>query len=127
MKNAARMIVGLQGLVALAIAFGLWFAMDGMIAQLGVSVLDVTGRATVRADMAGLFAGIGVMALMAAWQQSPHWANAVLVLMAVALAGRWATVVMDGIGPNTWLPMILEAVSILILSWARSVWMQTSA
>ena len=126
MRNAARLIVAFQGVVALAVALALWFAMDGIVFELGILPLDVTGRATVRADIAGLFAGIGVMALMAAWQQSPHWANAVLVLMAAALAGRGATIVMDGIGPNTWPPMILEAVSILILSWARSVWMQTT-
>ncbi len=126
MRNVARLVVGFQGIAALAVALTLWFAMDSVVAQLGLSVLDVTGRATVRADIGGLFAGIGIMALVAAWKQSPHWANAVLGLMAVALAGRTLTMVMDGIGPFTWPPMILEAVSILILSWARSIWMQSA-
>jgi hypothetical protein len=124
MRNAARLIVGFQGICALAVALILWFAMDGALARLGLSVLDVTGRATVRADIGGFFAGLGVMALVAAWKESPTWANAVLGLMAVALAGRCLTLVMDGIGPFTWPPMIIEAVSILILSWARSVWVQ---
>jgi Domain of unknown function (DUF4345) len=127
MTKAAQFIVGIQGIMALAVALLLWFAMDKVVGQLGISPTDITGRATVRADMAGLFAGIGVMALLAAWQKSPAWANAVLVLMAAALAGRGATIVMDGIGPMTWPPMIIEAVSILILSWARSVWITASA
>ncbi len=124
MRNAARLIVGFQGVVSVLVALAIWFALDRTVAQLGISPLDITGRATVRADMGGFFAAIGVTALVAAWRQSPQWANAVLGLMAAALAGRSVTVVMDGIGPFTWPPMIIEAISILILSWARSVWMQ---
>ncbi len=122
MKNAARALVAILGLGSLFVGVSLWANQDEAIKQFAVQALNLVGRATIRADNAGLFIGMGVMMLFAARQASRSWALAAAVMASSALAGRIVTIALDGTGPGTWPPMIVEVVSIAILVWARSVW-----
>jgi hypothetical protein len=124
MKLLARIIVGLIGIASALAALKLWFDMGPVLAQFGIETKNLAGRATVRADIGGLFMGLGVMSMIAAWQQSRIWALRVMVLAGCALAGRLVTVALDGTGPDTWGPVVVEAVAIVILYWARTVWRQ---
>ena len=122
MKHISRLLVGLIGTVSVLMALALWFNMEAMLPQMGIAPIGALGRATVRADIAGLFMGIGLMMVMAAWKMSRSWAFGALVLVGSAIAGRLVGVLADGGSPEIWPPIIVEAVAILILLWARSIW-----
>lgn len=122
MKLVQRILVGLIGVLTVLVALRLWFAMDGALSQFGIAPLNLVGRQTVRADMAGLFMSIGVFSLMAAWKQSRTWALGALVVTGAAIAGRLVGVLIDGAGAGVWPPVVIEAVIIAILVWVRRSW-----
>jgi hypothetical protein len=122
MALVQRILVGLIGALSVLTAMRLWFAMDSALTQFGVSPLNQVGRQTVRADMGGLFLGIGLFCVMAAWKQSRTWALGALVVTGAAIAGRLAGVLIDGAGAGVWPPIEVEAVVIAVLLWVRSSW-----
>lgn len=122
MALVQRILVGLIGAIAILVAMRLWFAMDATLTQFGVSPLNLVGRQSVRADMGGLFLGIGLFCSMAAWKQSRTWALGALVVTGAAIAGRIAGVLIDGTGAGVWPPIVIEAVIIAVLLWVRSSW-----
>ncbi len=123
MKNIARLLVGLFGLLSVATALGLWFAMEGLLTNLGIAPTDLAGglvgRATVRADIAGLFAGMGVAMLLAARHQNRSWTNAVLLFVTMAITGRIISVFLDGGPAIVWPPIAIEAAIIALVLWYR--------
>lgn len=123
MKNIARLLVGLFGLLSVATALGLWFAMEGLLTNLGIAPTDLAGglvgRATVRADIAGLFAGMGVAMLLAARNQNRSWTNAVLLFVTMAITGRIISVFLDGGPAIVWPPIAIEAAIIALVLWYR--------
>jgi hypothetical protein len=125
MKMLVRILVGAMGLLSLFLLLNLWFHMEAVTGGLGITVEGLVGRATVRADIGGLFGGIGVFSLMAAWKQSRMWALGALVVISTAILGRLIGVLVDGSGPGVWGPIGVEVVMIGVLLWARQVWRPT--
>jgi hypothetical protein len=122
MQLVHRILLALAGVVSILTALRLWFAMGAMLTQFGIAPLNLVGRQTVRADMGGLFLGIGVFAVMAAWKRSAAWAFGGMVLTLGAIAGRFAGVLTDGAGPGVWPPIIVEAVIIALFAQAWRNW-----
>lgn len=119
-----RILLGISALGSLLLALGLWIGPDQVIPALGIATTDLegglVGRATVRADIAGLFGGMGICMLIAVIRQSTQWVNATLVFAGAALAGRLVSLVMDGGGTVALQPILLEAVIIGLLVWLRT-------
>jgi hypothetical protein len=119
-----RILVGIAALGSIILALGLWLGQEQVIPALGIATTDLAGglvgRATVRADIAGLFGGMGICMLIAVIRQSVHWVNAVLVFVGVAITGRLIGLVMDGGGDAVIQPIIVEAVTIGLLLWLRA-------
>ncbi len=119
MVKTARALVVLMGVVSLATALGLWFRIDDIMPKIGLAASDLAnglaGRATVRADIAGLFGGMGIALLLAGLRQSRHWANVALLFVSVALSGRLIGVLLDGTAPAIWPPIFIEAAIIAVL------------
>ena len=67
MKTILRALVGLSGLLSILMVLGLWFGMERILPAIGLMTNDLAnglvGRATVRADIAGLFGGMGLAML----------------------------------------------------------------
>jgi glycosyltransferase involved in cell wall biosynthesis len=122
MRQIVRLLVGLIGAASLLAALTFWLNMEALLKGFGIEPVGLVGRATVRADMAGLFLTIAVMALMAAWKRSRMWALGALVPIIAAIAGRLVGVMIDGTAPEIWPPIMIEAFGIAVLLWARSVW-----
>ena len=124
MKRLARPIVALMGLASIGMALALWVGMDGVLPRLGIAPNDLAsglvGRATVRADIAGLFGGMGLAMLIAAQRLSRTWTNAVLIFASTAITGRFVSLILDGASAVVWPPIAIEAISIMILLWFRS-------
>ncbi len=119
-----RILVGVAALGSIILALGLWLGQEQVIPALGIATTDLAGglvgRATVRADIAGLFGGMGICMLIAVIRQSVQWVNAVLVFVGVAITGRFIGLVMDGGGDAVIQPIIVEAVTIGLLLWLRA-------
>lgn len=123
MKMIARGLVGLSGLLSVLTALGLWFGMDRLLPNLGLTINDLgdglVGRATVRADIAGMFGGMGLAMLIAAVRHSRAWTEVVLVFATCAITGRIISLVLDGAPSVVFPPILVEAVAIALLLWFR--------
>ncbi len=122
MRMLPRLLVTLVGLFSVMMALRFWFDMTPVLAQFGVDPQGLVGRATVRADIGGMFMGMGFMALMAAWRENRAWATGMLVMVLSAITGRLLSVLLDGTAPAIWPPIGVEVVMIAILLFARSRW-----
>lgn len=119
-----RILVGLAALGSLILALGLWIGQEQVIPALGIATTDlgggIVGRATVRADIAGMFGGMGVCMMIAVIRQSVQWVNAALIFATVAIIGRFIGLAADGGGALATQPIIVEAVTIGLLLWLRA-------
>ncbi len=122
MAIVVRILVGLVAALFIFMAFGFWFALDQTIAGFAVTPDNILGRASIRADFGGFFFGVGLMSAMACWRRSRAYAFGAMLLLILALAGRIVSLVLDGVAPGGTEPMVVEALSIAILAWARHDW-----
>jgi len=115
MESAIRVGVALVGILTTVI--GLLFLVHPafMAAQFYITPIGSQGLATIRADFTGFFLVGGVFALWGAYARRADLLKVPLMLLAVALFGRFVSLVFDGVGPTAIQPMIAEAVMIAIL------------
>lgn len=118
-RGILRILTGLIGVLALLLAARIWLGPVEPAAKLGLEGIGALGRATLRADVGGFFAAGGLFALMGAIRADSRLLTPPLVLLALALAGRVVTVVLDGYAPDMLPPMIVEAVLVAVLFLAR--------
>lgn len=122
MTMIPRLLVALIAAFFLINALGFWFTIDRMTPLFAIQTDNLLGRASIRADFGGFFFGVGFMSAMAAWRMSRTYAYGAMLLLGFALVGRLLSILFDGPAPGGTLPMIVEAVCIAVLAWARSVW-----
>jgi hypothetical protein len=124
MKTLLRALVGLSGLFSIVMVLGLWFGMERILPAIGLMTNDLAGglvgRATVRADIAGLFGGMGLAMLIAATRESRAWAGAALLFVSVALAGRLIGLALDGAPAEVIPPIVIEAFTVALLASYRA-------
>jgi hypothetical protein len=88
---------------------------EWMAAQFYLTPVGSQGLATIRADFPGFFLTGGGFALWGAWMRYAEELRVPIVLLSIALFGRFVSLIFDGIGPAALPPMILEAIMIGIL------------
>lgn len=121
MSIVIRALIGLAGALALVVACAFWFDPATPAARLGLAARDALGFATLRADLGGFFAGAGALSLVAAVRNSARLLTAPLVLIALALSARLATVALSGLAPNMLQLIVIEAVLLVLLAAGRRV------
>jgi hypothetical protein len=114
MTGLARLAAALVGLFGLAL--GLWFFVKTQDAAMAffVQPIGAAGEATLRADMSSFFLIGAAWAFYAAWTQR---GTALLVpgaLYAVAITGRLVNLIIHGFFAGALLPMIVEAMLIVL-------------
>jgi hypothetical protein len=114
-----RVLVGLVGLLTTIIGLGFLIRPEVMAAQFFVKATQLEGMATLRGDFPGFLIGASIFALWGAWKADARPLIVPLVLLALVLFGRVVSVVLDGTGPNTFPPMVAEALMIAVLAIAR--------
>lgn len=114
-----RILVGLVGLLTTIIGVGFLIQPEVMAAAFFVKPTALQGMATLRGDFPGFFIGASVFALAGAWKADPRPLLIPLVLLAIVLFGRVVSIVLDGTGPDTFPPMVAEALMIAVLAIAR--------
>jgi hypothetical protein len=120
MQAVLRVIVGIAGTLGVLIALRIWMAPTEVAAQLGVTPVGPLGLATIRADMAGFFGGVGALSVFAAIRGQGRLLTAPLLLIGLALTGRVVTILMSGFSNEMLPPMVVELVLVLILAAGRS-------
>ena len=119
LRGILRALVGVIGVLALLIAARLWVGPETPAAALGLKADGLLGLATLRADVGGFFAAGGLFALAGAIRGEGRLLTPPAVLLGLALAGRLVTVAVDGYAAPMLPPMVIEAVLVAILLFAR--------
>lgn len=114
-----RLLIGLLGLLALGQTGHLWLDPHAAGATLGLADQGLTGLATLRADIGGIFGGMGVLMLYGAVRTSPGALMATQVMAAVALTGRVVAALHDGFGQAQIQPMVIETIILCVLEIGR--------
>lgn len=120
-----RMLVGLIGLLFAFLAAGFLLNTQVQANNVGITALSVQGFATVRADIGGFFAFCGGLCLYAAATKSTRVLWPVILLIALAFAGRALSLLLNGPGEMFYVPMVAEVIIVAILYWARLLWRQS--
>jgi hypothetical protein len=115
MKGFLRGAIGLVGITMLMIGLGFLFAPAKLALAFYVEPIGSQGLASIRADFSGFFIGASVFALIGAWRQQAAPLLVPLLMVSVALFGRFLSLFLDGKGPAALPPMIAEALMIVIL------------
>lgn len=122
MALLSRILVAVIGLFSLLGSLQHWFKVDALVTERGIQAVGDIGRANIRADVGGLFIGIGLFAIIAAAKQDKTWLLAATLLTGSALMGRLVSVAIDGYSPQVGPPMVIEAVVVAIYLVAFWLW-----
>ncbi|MDB5432786.1 MAG: hypothetical protein JWP35_3902 [Caulobacter sp.] len=119
MKSVLRLVIGVLGLLALLVAARFWMDPGKIGGVLGVQPMGLLGLATLRADMAGFFGTAGLLALAAAIRDDRRLLTAPLIMIGLALTGRIITAGLSGLAQPTIMPMVVEAVGVVLIALGR--------
>lgn len=119
MAGLLRIFVGV--IAVFNIGIGLMFLANpaGGAAAFFLSPVGIQGLATLRADFPGFFITGGVCALIGALHRDTRALLVPMLLLAIALTGRFVSLAVDGMAPTAVPPMVVEAVMISVLALAR--------
>jgi hypothetical protein len=116
-----RIAVGLVGSFNFLLGLGFLFSPVQLAARFALSPVGTQGLATIRADFPAFFITGAIFAMVGAWRADPKPLLIPLVLLSLALSGRFVSIAIDGMVSTTFPPMIAEALMIGILLLARRV------
>jgi len=114
-----RVAVGLTGLLLFLIACGAWVDPARVAAKLGMAPVGALGLASLRADLGSFFATGGSLAITAALRRSPELLNIPLLMLALALIGRFMTLTVVPFDTSLLPPMVAEALMVGLLVAGR--------
>jgi hypothetical protein len=115
MRTFLRGAIGLLGLFNFAIGLGFLLAPEKLALAFYIAPLGTQGMATIRADFPGFFIGAAVFALVGAWTGQARPLLVPMLMLGLALFGRFVSLALDGMAPTAAQPMIAEAVMLIIL------------
>lgn len=115
MRGLMRGIIGLVGLFNIVIGLGFLLIPAKLATAFFLTPIGTQGLATLRADFPGFFIGASLFALAGAIRNKAAPLLVPLVLVSLALFGRFVSLALDGFAPSAVQPMVVETVMILIL------------
>ena len=86
--NVSRILVGAAAVLFAGIAVAILAAPEAAAQYLGLDIAQPGGRAAVRADLGGLFAGLAALCGTAAWSRRREWSLAAACMLTAIAAGR---------------------------------------
>lgn len=99
-----------------------WFNLDAVFAERGMQAVGEMGRANMRADVGGLFLGIGCFTLFAAARQNRSALVAAAVMLCSTLIGRFISIAIEGYSVAARTPIVIEAIALSALCAAYYAW-----
>lgn len=112
---ALRIVLGAVGLLSVMLAARIWADPSAAAVQFGLLVNGVLGQATLRADLAALFAATGGLSAFAALKGDGRVLLGPLCLIGAALAGRLLNLFAAGFTLNQVAPILIEVVMLSLL------------
>jgi len=88
MKTLVRIRVWLATVMFLTIGLAFWVAPEQMAKQFGIEAIHGQGLVSVRADMGGLFIGLGALCAIGAWTRRHVALLGAAVVLAAVVTGR---------------------------------------
>lgn len=113
---ALRIVLGALGLLSLMVAARILVDPSAAAVQFGLLVNGELGQATLRADVAALFAATGGLSAFAALKGDGRFLLGPVCLIGAALAGRLLNLVAAGFTLNQVAPILIEVVTVAILA-----------
>ena len=111
----ARIVLGLQGALALIVGATVWWDPVGAGAGLGLAAVGDLGLSTLRGDIGTLFASSGGFMIAAAALADRRLIVPPLIFTAVALLGRTLSLGLTAYAPELVPPMVVEGLTITLL------------
>ena len=120
MRNiVVRIAVGATGALLFLLGAVAWIDPLRLALKLGVQPAAPLGAATLRADLGAFFAVAGGMAVLAAIRRAPTLLNAPLLLIGLALAGRFLALAVAPFDASMIQPMVAEAFMVAVFAAGR--------
>lgn len=110
-----RLAIIVLGVFNISVGLGFLLAPQKLAAAFFLSPVGTQGLATLRADFPGFFIGASVFALYAAWKRDAAALYVPMVMLGLALFGRFVSLGLDGMAPTAVQPMVVEAVMLVVL------------
>ena len=126
LKTIARAVLGMEGALALFAAVNIWLDPERVGAQLGVAPIGDLGLSTIRGDIGSLFAGAGIFMIATAITADRRLIIPPLAYTALALSARTLSLALTAYSPELLQPMLVEGISIAILTAAYVILGQTA-
>ena len=113
MLIALKVVVGLIGLM-LAVGLGLrWMFVPVVVgAELGITLGDIVALSTARADLGGMFLGVGTLCAFGLRSGEGRWLQAAAVLIGAVAVGRALGLVLDGYATQLLVFLVVELVMV---------------
>ena len=121
MKMMIRLIVALFGLAFIGGGLAFAFVPLRIATDFAVTTTAVAGLGTLRADLGGLFLGVGCFMLAGLRAGKAFWLNVPLVVLGIVLVLRALHLGMDGVTPEGMRSLVAEIVLVAVLFVARRV------
>jgi hypothetical protein len=118
-NNILRLAVAATGLILLLIGVVAWVDPARVAGRLGIEAAGALGTATLRADLGAFFATAGGFALAAAVRRAPGLLTTPLLLIVLALAGRFLALAVTPFEMAMLPPMVAEAVMAAVFAAGR--------
>lgn len=114
MRLALTALIFLIGIGFIMVGISFLVDPEGTGAGFGLAVRGIEGLAVLRADMTAFFLVAGIFMLYGAWKRNGDAMLVAALLLGIAFTGRMVSVVVDGAYPQFWLPMLGEALIVVI-------------
>jgi hypothetical protein len=126
MVLSMRIAVGLVGLLNMLLGLGFLLKPVEIAARFALSPIGTQGFSTIRADFPAFFLTGAVFALLGAWRGDARPLLVPLVLLSIALTGRYVSIATDGMVSTTLPPMAAEALMIAVILLARRAFLKAT-
>lgn len=114
MQVALRVAVGVLGAVGAVVLLQIWIDPTKIAEGLGLAAQGWQGQSALRSEVAGFFGAAGLLSLASAVKNDRRLLVAPVVLVAIALAGRFVQIALDGWSGAVVPSIVAEAVLLAI-------------
>lgn len=114
MRLVITALLFVLGLFFLYLGFG--FILDPSVtgSEFGLSPKGTQGLSTIRGDMTAIFWVTGICMIWGAWKRNGDPLIASALIMGVVFAGRCVSLAMDGMYEAWFMPMAIEALTVVL-------------
>ena len=114
MRLILTAILLLGGIAFVLIGCGFLIQPESSAGGFGLAARGAQGLSTLRADMTAFFVVGGGAMIWGAWQRNGELLLVPAALFGIAFTGRLVSAVADGATPQFWLPMLVEAATVVV-------------